>query len=90
MNLLSSDIDFGRSIVVYLMEYNDIRKFTCYIYIPRLSDKIKLQLLKAADAVKQPQATDSSLVTPALLETFSRVILWFGTKNFQCIYKFYI
>ena len=50
-----------------------------------MSDKIKVQMMRAADSsVKQSQGTDSQLVTPALLETFSRVLLWSGTKNFQC------
>ena len=37
------------------------------------------------DFIKQPQTPNSpQLVTHALLETFSRVLLWCGTKNFQC------
>lgn len=49
----------------------------------KMSDKIKVQLMRATDALKQPHTSESSLVTPALLETFSRVLLWSGTKNFQ-------
>ena len=49
----------------------------------RMVDKIKLQLIKLADLAKQPQTANSSLVIPALLETFSRILLWTGTKIFQ-------
>ena len=54
-----------------------------------MSDKIKVQLMRATDALKQPHTSESSLVTPALLETFSRVLLWSGTKNFQCMFKMF-
>ena len=49
----------------------------------RMVDKIKMQLIKLADLAKQPQTSNSSLVIPALLETFSRILLWTGTKSFQ-------
>lgn len=50
----------------------------------RLSDKINLQLIKLADQTKPSQVGSSPLVIPALLETISRILLWTGTKNFQC------
>ena len=60
------------------------KKFISIFYFYRLSDKINLQLIKLADHTKQSQVGSSPLVIPALLETISRILLWTGTKNFQC------
>ncbi len=45
----------------------------------RLMEMIKTHLIKVVEA-KTPEAK----ITPALLETYSRLLVWLGTRNFQC------
>jgi hypothetical protein len=50
----------------------------------KLADKIKGQLMRSsADAAKQQSQMDVPLVSLQILEIFSRVLLWTGTKNVQ-------
>lgn len=45
----------------------------------RLMEMMKTHLIKAVEA-KSPEVQ----ITPALLETYSRLLVWLGTRNFQC------
>ena len=45
----------------------------------RLMEMIKTHLIKVVEA-KMPEGQ----ITPALLETYSRLLVWLGTRNFQC------
>lgn len=45
----------------------------------RLMEMIKTHLIKVVEA-KSPEGQ----ITPALLETYSRLLVWLGTRNFQC------
>ena len=58
-------------------------KIICFI---RLAEKIKVQLMRVADSSKQQQQQEpiKTTVTAGLLETFSSLLLWSGTKLFQC------
>jgi len=42
-------------------------------------EKVKAYLVKVAESAKQPQST----ITAALLEAYSRLLIWLGTRNFQ-------
>ncbi len=46
-------------------------------------DRVKLHLVKVAEAAKQPPGPDTPTITHALLETYSRLLVWLGTRNFQ-------
>ena len=58
-------------------------KINCFI---RLAEKIRVQLMRVADSSKQQQQQEpiKTTVTAGLLETFSSLLLWSGTKFFQC------
>ena len=45
----------------------------------RLMEMIKAHLIKVVES-KSPEGQ----ITPALLETYSRLLVWLGTRNFQC------
>lgn len=45
----------------------------------RLMEMIKTHLIKVVET-KTPEGQ----ITPALLETYSRLLVWLGTRNFQC------
>lgn len=47
----------------------------------RLMEMIKTHLIKVVEA-KSPEGQ----ITSALLETYSRLLVWLGTRNFQCKY----
>lgn len=49
----------------------------------RLMDKVKLHLVQVAEASKQLPASQPPAITAALLETYSRLLIWLGTRNFQ-------
>ena len=49
----------------------------------RLMEKVKVHLVKVAEAVKHPLGPDTPTITHALLETYSRLLVWLGTRNFQ-------
>lgn len=49
----------------------------------RLMDKVKHHLVQVAEASKQLPAGQPPTITPALLETYSRLLIWLGTRNFQ-------
>jgi mediator of RNA polymerase II transcription subunit 23 len=49
----------------------------------RLMDKVKHQLVQVAEASKQLPSGHPPTITPALLETYSRLLIWLGTRNFQ-------
>lgn len=51
--------------------------------LPSFMDKVKLHLMKVAEAAKQPPGPDTPTITHALLETYSRLLIWLGTRNFQ-------
>lgn len=46
-------------------------------------DKVKLHLVQVAEASKQLPASQPPAITAALLETYSRLLIWLGTRNFQ-------
>ena len=45
----------------------------------RLMEMIKMHLIKVVEGKNL-----DGQVTPALLETYSRLLVWLGTRNFQC------
>ncbi len=47
----------------------------------RLMEIIKVHLIKVVEGKNM-----DGQVTPALLETYSRLLVWLGTRNFQCMY----
>lgn len=49
----------------------------------RLMEKVKLHLVKVAESAKQPQGMETPPISHALLETYSRLLVWLGTRNFQ-------
>ncbi len=50
----------------------------------RLMEMIKVHLIKVVKAFKQvPPPTDTPTISAALLETYSRLLVWLGTRNFQ-------
>ena len=49
------------------------------LFCARLMEKVKAYLVKVAESAKQPQST----ITAALLEAYSRLLIWLGTRNFQ-------
>lgn len=51
--------------------------------LPRLMDKVKNHLVQVAEASKQLSGGQSPAITAALLETYSRLLIWLGTRNFQ-------
>ena len=46
-------------------------------------EKVKLHLVKVAESAKQPQGVETPPISHALLETYSRLLVWLGTRNFQ-------
>ena len=53
----------------------------------RLMEMIKTHLIKVVESTKLvPSPMNSVSITPALLETYSRLLVWLGTRNFQCEY----
>ena len=46
-------------------------------------DKVKHHLVQVAEASKQLSGTQPPAITAALLETYSRLLIWLGTRNFQ-------
>lgn len=46
----------------------------------RLMEMIKTHLIKVVEA----KSAEGQQITPALLETYSRLLVWLGTRNFQC------
>ena len=46
----------------------------------RLMEMIKIHLIKTVET-KTPEAK----ITSALLETYSRLLVWLGTRSFQCM-----
>ena len=51
--------------------------------LTRLMDKVKHHLVQVAEASKQLPSGHPPTITPALLETYSRLLIWLGTRNFQ-------
>jgi mediator of RNA polymerase II transcription subunit 23 len=49
----------------------------------RLMDKVKHHLVQVAEASKQLSTNQPPAITAALLETYSRLLIWLGTRNFQ-------
>ncbi len=47
----------------------------------RLMEMIKTHLIKVVEA----KSSEGLQITPALLETYSRLLVWLGTRNFQCM-----
>ena len=54
----------------------------------RLGEKIRVQLMRAAESSKHQQQiqqeNNKNMITAGLLETYSHLLLWLGTKLFQC------
>ena len=46
-------------------------------------------LIKVVESFKQVPAPDTASITPSLLETYSRLLVWLGTRNFQCMQAYY-
>lgn len=57
------------------------------VCIYRLMDKVKHHLVQVAEASKQLPSSQPPAITAALLETYSRLLIWLGTRNFQSMYK---
>lgn len=51
--------------------------------LSRLMDKVKHHLVQVAEASKQLSTNQPPAITAALLETYSRLLIWLGTRNFQ-------
>lgn len=49
-------------------------------------DKVKNHLVQVAEANKQLSGGQPPAITAALLETYSRLLIWLGTRNFQSEY----
>ncbi|XP_019861842.1 PREDICTED: uncharacterized protein LOC109590359 [Amphimedon queenslandica] len=53
----------------------------------RLGEKIRVQLMRAAESSKHQQQVqqenNKNMITAGLLETYSHLLLWLGTKLFQ-------
>ena len=54
---------------------------TC-VCLCRLMDKVKHHLVQVAEASKL-SSSHPPAITAALLETYSRLLIWLGTRNFQ-------
>lgn len=46
-------------------------------------DRVKHHLVQVAEANKHSANSQSPTITAALLETYSRLLIWLGTRNFQ-------
>ena len=53
------------------------------VCVCRLMDKVKHHLVQVAEASKQLSTNQPPAITAALLETYSRLLIWLGTRNFQ-------